>query len=131
MHAEHEEAMRADYSDRAAESWKAFWSGVTDAEAYEIRCRVAEYDQRWRLGPHAQEWEFLRAAHADWRDRPEDMRRFTEDIDTHRKVYDDFGLTEVQRRSIAQAAAIASEERSAIGALTPPPPLRQPIQRER
>ncbi|WP_280359241.1 hypothetical protein [Nocardia otitidiscaviarum] len=130
MHPEHEEAMRWDFNDRVAMSWKALWPGVTRADADEIDRRVSEYDQRWQAGPHAHEWAFLHAAYIDWRDRPDQMRHFVADITANPTIYRDHGLTDVQRRSLDQAHNIASEERAAVRALNPPPE-RRPIHRQR
>ncbi|MFD6357266.1 hypothetical protein ACFXO9_27170 [Nocardia tengchongensis] len=130
MHSEHEEAMRFDFHDRVTLSWAAMWPGVTDVEAAEIDRRVSEYDQRWTQGPHAQEWEFLHAAYADWREQPDKMRKFTDDLDVHPGVWAAGGLTDLQRRSLDQARNIAHEERCAINELNPPA-QRLPIRRDR
>lgn len=130
MHSEHEEAMRADFSDRFAISLNALAPGVTDEQADEIRRRVAEYDQRWQSGPHAQEWAFLHAAYTDWRDFPEDMGAFVEELRTNPTVYADFGPTGVQMRSLDQALNIACELRCARQAWQPDT-QREPIRRDR
>ncbi|MEV6100662.1 hypothetical protein [Nocardia sp. NPDC051981] len=130
MHREHEEAMRADFSDRVAISLNALAPGVTDDQVDEIRRRVAEYDQRWQSGPHAQEWAFLHAAYTDWRDYPEDMRIFVEDLRTNPTVYADYGPTEVQLRSLNQAHNIAREQRCAQQTWKPST-QREPIRRDR
>ncbi|WP_458686409.1 hypothetical protein [Nocardia tengchongensis] len=130
MHSEHEEAMRWEFRDCIAMSWKALRPGVTGTEAEEIACGIAEYDQRWQSGPHAREWNFLCAAYSDWREQPENMRKLAEDLRINPTVYADGGMTEVQRRSLDQARNIAHEERCAVEAFTTPT-QRTPIQRER
>ncbi|MGW4121386.1 hypothetical protein [Nocardia sp. NPDC004711] len=127
MHSEHEEAMRADFHDRQAQMLKMAQPEVSDDQRYEIADRIVDYDRRWQSGPYAEDWEFLRAAHADWRDRPEMMARFARDLDVSRNVWEDYGLSDVSRRSVTQARHIADEERAAIAALA----HRQPIRRER
>ncbi|MGX1805172.1 hypothetical protein ACWIGI_05610 [Nocardia sp. NPDC055321] len=130
MYDEHEEAMRADFSDRFGESLKALWPGLSPSEVSEIDRRVGEYDQRWTDGPYEAEWKFLHACYQDWRDRPREMRIFADDVRANPGVYIANGLTEVARRSIDQAENAASEERSAIRSLRPPAE-RLPIRRER
>ncbi|MGW4125871.1 hypothetical protein [Nocardia sp. NPDC004711] len=130
MHSEHEEAMRFDFQDRVALSWKALQPGVTDAQISEIECRMSEYDQRWQAGPHAMEWDFLHAAYTDWRDQPQLMAKFAEDLRVNPTVYADYGLTDVQRRSLDQARTIAHEQRSAIDA-PDASAQRLPIRRDR
>ncbi|MFE3080894.1 hypothetical protein [Nocardia tengchongensis] len=130
MHSEHEDAMRSEFHDCITLSWTAIQPGLADAEAADINRRVGEYDQRWQSGPHAQEWNFLCAAYTDWRDHPEDMHTFVEDLRTNPTVYADFGPSEVQLRSLDQAHNIAREERCAMGALKPSM-QREPIRRDR
>ncbi|MFE3986549.1 hypothetical protein ACFXPR_18885 [Nocardia tengchongensis] len=130
MHSEHEEAMRADFSDRAAISLNALAPRVSGEQVEEIGRRVAEYDQRWESGPHAQEWAFLHAAYNDWRDFPEDMGVFVEDLRANPTVYAEFGPTEVQMRSLDQAHNIARELRCARQAWKSST-QREPIRRDR
>lgn len=130
MHPEHEEAMRTDFADRVATAWAATWPGVTDAEACEIACSVAEYDQRWSSGPHAQHWAFLHACYLDWQRHPAQMRLLTADVDVHRAIYDNAGLTDIHRRSLRQAGHLTDEER-AISRGTPVQPHHIPLHRER
>ncbi|WP_306359518.1 hypothetical protein [Nocardia sp. CC227C] len=128
MHHEHEEAMRAEFSDCIALSWQTLRADPA-VHVDGIQARVNEYDQRWQSGPHAREWNFLCAAYTDWRDYPEDTAKLVADIDAHRDVYHGAGFTDTQRRSLDQARNIANEERSAIRAYSPPQQL--PVQRER
>ncbi|MFJ9368782.1 hypothetical protein ACIRRA_30750 [Nocardia sp. NPDC101769] len=127
MHSEHEEAMRADFHDRQSQALKMAQPEVSDDQRYEIADHISEFDQRWASGPYADEWAFLRAAHADWHAYPEQMGRFARDLEASRDVWEDYGLTDVNRRSVTQARHIAHEERAALAALS----QRQPIRRER
>ncbi|QLY33968.1 hypothetical protein H0264_18585 [Nocardia huaxiensis] len=127
MHIEHEEAMRADFHDRFAETLKTLLPNISDAQRAQCAARIAEYEQRWHAGPYAQEWEFLHAAYADFRDHPQEMARFAADLDANRELWKGNGLTDVMRRSVDQARTIAAEERSALAVLRE----QQPIRRER
>ncbi|MFE3958598.1 hypothetical protein ACFXPS_31045 [Nocardia sp. NPDC059091] len=130
MYREHEEAMRSEFYERVGIGLTALAPGITDGQADEIYRRVGEFDRRWLSGPHAQEWAFLDAAYTDWRDQPQLMAKFVEDLRVNPTVYVDYGLTDVQRRSLDQARTIAHEHRCAIDAWDPPT-QRLPIRRDR
>ncbi|MFB8001546.1 hypothetical protein [Nocardia sp. NPDC056000] len=129
MHAEHEEAMRSDFHDCIALSWKAWRPGITSTESDGIYRAVDDYDTRWSQGPYGREWDFLCASYKDWRDLPHDMDKFAQDVRANPDKYTEFGVTEVQRRSIDQAENIVREERSLLRAQ--PYTKQLPIRRER
>ncbi|MFD0000160.1 hypothetical protein [Nocardia sp. NPDC127526] len=108
IHAEHEEAMRAEFFAQAQLARNAYRSDITDAELDRIYRDTAEYDERWFGGPYAEHWAFLSASYDDWQQRPKDMRRFVADVERRRELYGrEFGLTDVQYRSLHQARDLA------------------------
>ncbi|MFB7722306.1 hypothetical protein [Nocardia sp. NPDC056100] len=129
MHSEHEEAMRADFHDCITLSWKAVRPDTTSTESDEIYRAVGEYDDRWSHGPYGREWDFLCAVYKDWRDLPQDMGKFADDVRANPDKYTEFGISAVQRRSIDQAENIVREERSLLRAQSRTEQL--PIRRER
>ncbi|WP_280359239.1 hypothetical protein [Nocardia otitidiscaviarum] len=122
MHHEHEEAMRADFTTRTDLTARAYHDAVTDTQLDEIYTQTRAIDDRWGSGPHADQWQFLSDAHQDWRDRPDTMTRFLDNVEHNRAKGYDGGIDDVQRRSLYQARE-----------LTAPASTRRrgPIQRER
>lgn len=107
MYREHEEMMRREFFEQTRLSRNAFRSDITEAELNRIYTRQADYDQRWYAGPHVDEWAFLQSAYDDWQQRPKQMARFVSDVEHNHQLYRDFGLTDVQRRSLFQARDLA------------------------
>lgn len=111
MHPEHEQMMRQEFFEQAQRARDAYRSDVTSTELDRIDLDVAAYDERWLGGPHADQWAFLAAAYDDWRRQPKQMQRFVGDIDANRSKYGkDFGLTDVQYRSMMQARELTSHQ---------------------
>ncbi|MEV6101457.1 hypothetical protein [Nocardia sp. NPDC051981] len=112
MEAEHEEAMRSDFRERTALQHSAYQPDVTEDQINEVYTKTRQIDDRWNAGPHADQWRYLSDAYADWRDAPDTMDRFIDNIEFNRaKGYDDFGLDEVQRRSLYQARELTEPHR--------------------
>ena len=103
MQREHEEAMRAEFSERIELENKRFDPSTTDADLDRIWDRTSEINQRWAGGPHAEHWEFLNDAHHDWKRSPETMERFRADIAHNQEISGHVGLSDIQLRSLEQA----------------------------
>ncbi|WP_328711643.1 hypothetical protein [Nocardia salmonicida] len=107
MQREHEETMREDFA-RYASLEMAITRGYTHADTDgEIGRSLDARDQlsdSWNNGPHAEHWDYLTKAYDGWVGEPKRMVARYADI-AHNPHS---GMTEVQRRSIAQAAAQAA-----------------------
>lgn len=103
MEREHEEAMRADFTARTRLIASATDDGVTEAKIDQIFTDAAKIAERWTAGPHREQWQFLSDAEQDWRERPDTMRRFLDNVEHNRAQGWDGDLDEVQRRSLYQA----------------------------
>ncbi|WP_435590787.1 hypothetical protein [Nocardia sp. bgisy118] len=110
MQREHEEAMRADYTEHDALGRQMFADGVTDADIDRIDTQRVEIEKRWHSGPHAEHWAYLSDAHEDWRQAPKTMQRMLADADHNGPGY---GLTDIERRSQEQARALTGHDRLA------------------
>lgn len=118
MHFEHEEAMRADYTEHTELGRQMFDEGVTDADIDRIDTARQTIEHRWHTGPHSEHWAYLSEAHADWRRSPRTMQRLLADAQHNG---DGSGLTDIERRSQEQARALTGHDR----------PTRSQVTRER
>ncbi|MEV6100660.1 hypothetical protein [Nocardia sp. NPDC051981] len=114
--------MRSDFREQTALQQSAYRPDVTNEQIDEIYAKTRQIDDRWNSGPHADQWRYLSDAYADWRDAPDTMDRFIDNIEFNLAKGDDFGLDEVQRRSLYQARELTEPHRVR---------RRGPIQRER
>ncbi|BCK57396.1 hypothetical protein [Nocardia wallacei] len=112
MEREHEEAMRREFAERVELNHSAYRSGVTEQQMDALYDHSRQYNQRWLNGPHAEHWQFLDDAYHDWRDRPDTMRRLTENLRHGRATGDNGGFTDVQYRSVEQAGRLVETERT-------------------
>ncbi|MFB8001548.1 hypothetical protein [Nocardia sp. NPDC056000] len=122
MESEHEEAMRAEFTARTKLMDSIYAPGVTEDRCNQICDDVDVVDERWTQGPHSAQWQYLSDCHTDWRDRPETMQRFLDNVEHNRARGWDAGLDEVQRRSQYQARELTAPQRIR---------RRGPVQRER
>lgn len=111
MESEHEEAMRSDFREQAALQQRTYQAGVTESEIGECFSKAREIHCRWNDGPHAGQWQYLTGAYEDFRDRPDTMDRFLDNVEHNRAQGWDGGLDEVQRRSLHQAKALTEPHR--------------------
>ncbi|MFJ9368783.1 hypothetical protein ACIRRA_30755 [Nocardia sp. NPDC101769] len=111
MEAEHEEAMRSDFREQASLQARTYQAGVTETEIGESFSKVREIHSRWNSGPHADQWQYLSDAYEDFRDRPDTMDRFLDNVEFNHAQGWDGGLDEVQRRSLHQAKELTEPQR--------------------
>ncbi|MFE3986548.1 hypothetical protein ACFXPR_18880 [Nocardia tengchongensis] len=109
MQSEHEEAMRSDFREQAALQQRTYQSDVTESEIGECFSKAREIHGRWNDGPHADQWRYLSDAYADWRDAPDTMVRFIDNVEFNRAK--GFGIDEVQYRSLLQARELTEPHR--------------------
>ncbi|MFI7528605.1 hypothetical protein [Nocardia salmonicida] len=108
MQREHEEAMRTDFerfvdlADQMDHSLTRRDQPITEEQVIAIGDQQEQLQDRWRNGPHAEHWRYLEDAHDDWRQAPQTMRRFHENL-AHNGEFD---LDDINMRSQAQAAAL-------------------------
>ncbi|WP_228539782.1 hypothetical protein [Nocardia sp. XZ_19_385] len=104
--------MRTDFTEYVALQRQALRPTVSDTEMDQYFAQQAAISQRWKIGPHAQHWEYLSDAHHDWQQAPKTMERFL-----HGVVYDCIdngdasGVTDIQLRSQAQARDLTEPQR--------------------
>ncbi|MBF6226028.1 hypothetical protein IU470_13075 [Nocardia abscessus] len=103
MEREHEEAMRAEFARYTQLGEDMYRPGTTDAELDRMVAQRRETDQRWGEGPHAEHWSYLSDAYEDWRQAPDTMFRFLDNIDHNGGE----GVTDLQHRSLRQAGQLA------------------------
>ncbi|MFI5716080.1 hypothetical protein [Nocardia sp. NPDC051750] len=101
MQREHEEAMRIDFQD-LLETRRQAQTELTESERDALTRISSGIDQRWRSGPYAEQWRFLRAAHDEYRDRPDAGRQLLDSITYNRDQGRDGGVTDVEVRSLEQ-----------------------------
>ncbi|MBF6299507.1 hypothetical protein IU459_18450 [Nocardia amamiensis] len=106
MEREHEEAMRAEFARFTQLGEDMYQPGTTDAELDRITAQRRETDQRWGEGPHAEHWSYLTDAYEDWRQAPDTMFRFLDNIDHNSGD----GVTDLQNRSLRQAGQLAGRD---------------------
>ncbi|MFE3195020.1 hypothetical protein ACFXHA_38860 [Nocardia sp. NPDC059240] len=112
MHREHEDMMRSEFHDRTGLAWEADRPGISDDEQRHLNTQVADYDQRWAAGPHAEQWQFLSGALRDWQDRPDEMDSYLDVLNYQRHAFGQpEGVDETQWQSLVQAHNIAHEDR--------------------
>ncbi|WP_067478746.1 hypothetical protein [Nocardia amamiensis] len=102
MEREHEEAMRAEFAEYTQLTEQMYRPDATDAEIDNICDQRRQIDQRWGEGPHAEHWGYLSDAYEDWRQAPDTMFRFIDNI-----AHNGGGVTDVQHRSLLQAGQLA------------------------
>ncbi|WP_433562319.1 hypothetical protein ACQP1O_33210 [Nocardia sp. CA-151230] len=103
MHREHEELMRSEFFEQAQLA-RTQAHTHSDYQYERLAAARATYDDRWLSGPHAEEWAFLSASYEDWQRDPKSMARLMDNLDAiHAHHGQVFGVTEVRRRSLAQA----------------------------
>ncbi|MGX1805171.1 hypothetical protein ACWIGI_05605 [Nocardia sp. NPDC055321] len=110
MEREHEEMMRSDFRDQAALQARTCQADVTEQEIGESFSKVREIHGRWHSGPHAEQWQFLSDAYADWRDRPDTMARHMDNVE-HNRAQGWDPLDGVQYRSLLQARELTAPDR--------------------
>ncbi|MET9025626.1 hypothetical protein ABZW96_08365 [Nocardia sp. NPDC004168] len=106
MEREHEEAMRAEFARFTQLGEDMYRPGTTDAECDRMVEQRRETDQRWSEGPHAEHWSYLSDAYEDWRQAPDTMFRFLDNIDHNGGE----GVTDLQNRSLRQAGQLAGRD---------------------
>ncbi|WP_036499208.1 hypothetical protein [Nocardia aobensis] len=103
---EHEEAMRADFAERAALDRQLDERDTDPATAERVCDRIDAIDDRWDTGPHARQWAFLHHVYADWDTRPVAMSEDLDRLRAERAAGHDIGLSDVEFRSVEQAGAL-------------------------
>ncbi|MGK8487101.1 hypothetical protein [Nocardia asiatica] len=106
MEREHEQAMRVEFARYTQLGEDMYRPGTTDAEFDRMVEQRRETDQRWGEGPHAEHWSYLTDAYEDWRQAPDTMFRFLDNIDHN----GGFGVTDLQNRSLRQAGQLAGRD---------------------
>ncbi|MFE3799279.1 hypothetical protein [Nocardia tengchongensis] len=109
MQSEHEEAMRSDFRERTGLLLSGYEPQVTEEQIDQRYDKVRQLDERWNSGPHADQWRYLSDAYADWRDAPDTMVRFIDNVEFNRAK--GFGIDEVQYRSLLQARELTEPHR--------------------
>ncbi|PXX66924.1 hypothetical protein DFR70_103679 [Nocardia tenerifensis] len=112
MEHEHEEAMRAEFS-QYVELWRATDPPeVSQADYNEAHDAIDFIDHLWQTGPHAKHWDYLKDAHQDWTARPQTMTRFLDGIAEDRAAGYFVGVTDIEYRSQCQARDLTAAERA-------------------
>ncbi|WP_459549904.1 hypothetical protein [Nocardia sp. X0981] len=111
MQREHEEAMRGDFQD-LIEAYRQQAQPETAESEQDGLARIGStIDRRWRSGPYAEQWGFLRAAYNECRQRPDTVRRRLDSIAHSRAQGRDGGVTDIELRSLEQAFGRSHIER--------------------
>ncbi|MGY1946164.1 hypothetical protein [Nocardia asiatica] len=106
MEREHEEAMRTEFAEYTKLTEQMYRPDATDTDIDRITQQRSEIGQRWGEGPHAEHWSYLSDAYEDWRQAPDTMLRFLDNIDHNGGE----GVTDVQHRSLRQAGQLAGRD---------------------
>ncbi|MFI6364159.1 hypothetical protein ACIBG0_15565 [Nocardia sp. NPDC050630] len=110
MHIEHEEAMRAAFTELDRLTRMAYRPEATQADIHRLYTDGAAIDQGWHYGPHREQWGFLKHARSQWECDPTAMRRSL--VESLRSA--GTKLDPVQRRSIEQGRVLADSTRPGI-----------------
>ncbi|MFE3222924.1 hypothetical protein [Nocardia sp. NPDC059228] len=103
--------MRSDFREQASLQARTYQAGVTENEVGESFSKVREIHGRWSSGPYAEQWRYLADAYTDFRDRPDAMDRFLDNVEHNLAQGWGGGLDEVQRRSLYQAKELTEPQR--------------------
>ncbi|MFG3621501.1 hypothetical protein [Nocardia sp. NPDC047654] len=106
MEREHEEAMRIEFVRYTQLGEDRYRPDATANDRDRITAQLRETDQQWADGPHAEHWSYLSDAYEDWRQAPDTMFRFLDNIDHN----GGFGVTDIQHRSLRQAGQLAGRD---------------------